>query len=788
MESALLQQVQNSVYRVHDAMGGTAGTAFAVGSDGLVVTCMHVLEQAEKDEGERFTLTHYASGTVVAATLLAEFSSSPTQEDVGFLHLSDCHKLGLEIACYEWEVGMTLYSFGFPEHKNLEGMPGRATVTGPAEESGHPVIAISSEEVSAGFSGGPAVDETSGLVVGVVVSIAIPDRFDKNRKAAFLVPAKTLLRLNPSVAVGSHPALRQYGSAVCKHLEKSAYFIPGVDVKQFIEFFRPPNLSEHYRVGDRWAQKALVLDDWIESCIGTSARPTCVVGDAGSGKSALLRYIAWRLASSSMPFAPVIPIYIDARSLNSVEGLDFSQRLRSAMQRGPAFGFDLDLPPDFFARWTQRFAVHFVVFIDGCDELQSGRERLRFFGMLEQDIAPYLQSHGHALIIASRDVSELEVLMNSFRRVLIGPLDSASQLHVARLTIGSSAAEFNNSVKQMTHRALATSPLSLLLLLSIFKSGRFKASFNLVDVYEAHFDLAKEEWERRGLKSAVGSEVAEFALDLLSIFAWHNVNGASDIDEAISSMAEFLVLEAGRGSYGAGRSAEKLIRFFTEQGGVIRESGNNDFSWLHLNFRDYLAARAICRIGGAVPGLRDVNVDDVLTAIIDDHWDDPSRESFVRFTLSMFKNRAVTDEKLSQLLGRDPSAVSFCGRVILDGVQLPPTMIDAIAKTLFVKSASLFGSCAGIFTSQGDDPFLPFSALVWRDPFFSIARSFLSSQIDPSSLTITKPREFCDALAQAMSLRCTDAQLRDLRSDERIETRVRALMELEQREQEATAN
>jgi Trypsin-like peptidase domain len=332
MEAHLLDRVQGSIYGVLRRDGATEGTAFAVGSGGLILTCMHVLTgEVEIDEQGRFKLLHLTSRKPFFATLLKEFSRAPTKEDVAVLRIEEAGRSSSpSLANYRVETGSTVYSFGFPPYKNVEGMPARGTITGPAFENEFPVIAVSCPEISAGFSGGPAVDEETGMVIGVVVSIAGADEFGRGGEAAFLVPAATIISLCPQLPVGVHPELEQYARAVGKQLDESPYYIAGLPDFRISECFQPAELTrlEFEATNGSCRGHPTSLEEILNVVRFKPASTICVTGDAGSGKSGLLRYMGLQLLHDVGTQNLVLPVYLNAKTFASSTGLDLNLRHR----------------------------------------------------------------------------------------------------------------------------------------------------------------------------------------------------------------------------------------------------------------------------------------------------------------------------------------------------------------------------------------------------------------------------------------------------------------------------
>jgi WD40 repeat protein len=89
----------------------------------------------------------------------------------------------------------TFRTFGFPDAKPVEGMPGKCEVIGRTTERGFPVLQLRSSEVTRGFSGAPVWDATLDVVIGMVASIIRQDPYGKLVETAFIIPVETLRKV-----------------------------------------------------------------------------------------------------------------------------------------------------------------------------------------------------------------------------------------------------------------------------------------------------------------------------------------------------------------------------------------------------------------------------------------------------------------------------------------------------------------------------------------------------------------------------------------------------------------
>ena len=129
---------------------------------------------------------------------------------------------------------------------------------------------VKSSEITPGFSGGPVFDEQARRVVGMVTSIAAPDKFGRLSETAFVTPAETLFSIYPAIAASD---VRPY-MGLAAFAEKDA------------EFF--------------FGRRKLV--EGLEQALRARPRFLLVMGPSGSGKSSVVQAgLIPRLRKGSVP-------------------------------------------------------------------------------------------------------------------------------------------------------------------------------------------------------------------------------------------------------------------------------------------------------------------------------------------------------------------------------------------------------------------------------------------------------------------------------------------------------
>ena len=208
-----------SAIRVLGAGGRTAGTGFLLG-DQLVVTCAHVVAGPGGATAPGTVIVEFSGAVARAAAVDAVLWQAPGRGDVAFARLAEPAPPSarpLPLGRAGGARNRRVKAFGFPANAPASGHYGYA-IAGDLIGSGAGQLLQLAEcsEVTEGFSGGPVVDEGTGLVIGMVSSVAMPDRLGRGGQTAYATPAEVIRAGCPELAVSAscpYIGLRPFASA-----------------------------------------------------------------------------------------------------------------------------------------------------------------------------------------------------------------------------------------------------------------------------------------------------------------------------------------------------------------------------------------------------------------------------------------------------------------------------------------------------------------------------------------------------------------------------------------------
>ncbi|AWZ10663.1 hypothetical protein DRB96_37445 [Streptomyces sp. ICC1] len=252
-----------------------AGAGFLVTED-ILATCAHVVRAAGSGPGEtvRLLFPHVDGAPGAEALVLEEPWRDPEAQDVAMLRLSGTSNwpaplaLGSAAGC----GGHRVRSFGFPAQAPPGGHYGYGAAGDllPATENrGVHLQLTGANDLTTGFSGGPVVDEGTGLVIGMVTEITTPDENERGQEIAYVTPTQVLREVWPELTEQDVCPYRGLESFTAEHAQ---WFEGRKDaVRQVLA-----NLAEQ--------------------------RVTLLLGPSGSGKSSLVQAgVLPALAAGELP-------------------------------------------------------------------------------------------------------------------------------------------------------------------------------------------------------------------------------------------------------------------------------------------------------------------------------------------------------------------------------------------------------------------------------------------------------------------------------------------------------
>ncbi|WP_330309914.1 MULTISPECIES: trypsin-like peptidase domain-containing protein [unclassified Streptomyces] len=278
-----------AVAKVLGPDGRAAGAGFLV-AEGVLVTCAHVVQAAGGGPGQqvRLAFPHVEGADGLEGLVVDRLWRVPEDEDVAVVRLSRTLPgmrtlpLGSAKGCR----GHDVRSFGFPAQAPSDGHYGfgKAGELLPASaRRGAHLQLTDANDLTTGFSGGPVLDEVTGLVLGMLTEITAPDAYERGQGVAYVTPTQVLRQIIPELAE----------KEVCPYL--------GLE----------PFTADHAQ----WFHGRKDAVRQVVTNLALQRRLTLLLGPSGSGKSSLIQAGVLRaLAEGELPGSDLwLPVLVRPR-------------------------------------------------------------------------------------------------------------------------------------------------------------------------------------------------------------------------------------------------------------------------------------------------------------------------------------------------------------------------------------------------------------------------------------------------------------------------------------------
>ncbi|MGW2642181.1 NACHT domain-containing protein [Streptomyces sp. NPDC001348] len=379
-------------------------------------------------------------------------------------------------------------------------------------------------------------------------------------------------------------------------------------------------------------------------------------GDAGSGKTTLVQWLAVTAARTGDRVPYVLP-------------------LRTLIRTGP-----LPTPADFLKPvscpltppegWAERVltAGRALVLVDGLDEIPAAdRNRTRDW------LRALLQAYpGNHWLVTSRPTAVRPdwLAQEGFRELALAPMRrSEVRTFVRRWHKAAQAAEYETALLDALRTKrdlarLATNPLMCGLICALHRERRGYLPTGRKELYDAALAMLLARRDReRGMSAVDGVEPGEEArLELLQRLAYALV--LSGRTEMALETAEGIVersLPTVASAAGQGDAAT-VLRTLLLRSGLLRQPAEGVLDFVHRTFQDYLGARYAVEEGHL----------DVLVS----HADDAQWEDVIRMAVAHARPRERASV-LRQLLARDTPRLTLLALACLEHAAALDPMVRA---------------------------------------------------------------------------------------------------------------
>ncbi|MEV7731671.1 trypsin-like peptidase domain-containing protein [Streptomyces sp. NPDC088921] len=715
--------------------GISQGTGFLI-TPTILATCAHVVEHALDEPLAEVSGRIAASGRELRLIPMPHQScrDRDTGMDLALLEVIP-RQLGppLEpvLLCTEAEVKDVMWTFGHPAGHFREGEPATFIFEGYAFHGHDPdrrvgLPRLRGTPVGDGFSGSAVVSARTGAVFGMLAT-------SDSRGSAHMITAADILDRCPEAALysGSRPKRSAWiESLTDDQIRAGGWEYPGPLLRAYLaavgkaaDTVRPlgisrattvPALSSVYvrqRAGTKPGRDGSV-DSVAEAGAAFPAerlfrsnRDGVLLGDAGAGKSSLLRMGSRLLAEGWQrdEERTLVPVLIEAAEL--VPHRPIPEALAAGVRAdGPVADLRRDWPVEFF-RDAPAANARWLVLVDGLDEIVDAHQRQLVLEKLVRWRAREDAMVTHQFLVATRPLPDAEWQRTGFRnwaQHTLLPLETAQLPAFAEgwftaLAMGNPGAASESFIWQVRMAGLepmATVPLMAEMLCQLFADHPNQPlPADRIALYEAYLTLRYRSWKATGHGTPLaeihaifltqrGLDVAKDAVQLYGEIPDHIGRLAlarhhGDLSNAVDLLVDWT------SSYDHGLSAEErsgLITAGLRRSGLFTERGD-DFDFIHQTMVDFIAAQQTA----ADPAL----TSRILKELIGPWWCRSRRapvsakDSFTRFLLhALYQQGSSVVVRLLRQWANDPEGTRFIAALAMDGAQLTPILRDAASDTI----------------------------------------------------------------------------------------------------------
>ncbi|MFG2953859.1 trypsin-like peptidase domain-containing protein [Streptomyces sp. NPDC048291] len=575
------------------------GTGFVI-APGVVVTCAHVVAGADEVRGR------IGSGSGFALTVTdAERYRSANGLDVAFLRFAA--EASYVLASPVAALGDRLRAYGHPKGDFRAGQWATLEYQGDSRLGFEDAMAMPrgyGVPVGEGFSGSPVVNERTGAVCGMLA------RSNKAGSAHMIPVAEILARCavpappvawlqtltDEQVRAGGHrypgALLRDYLEAAREAADEHPYaalLTDAGDVPLSTVYVRQEASHTEDRAvddGPRGRRRSARAGTAAESVL-TDHRHVHFTGGAGSGKSSLLRRLAFTAASAWLDDPGRAPSYIPVLvTADQLVDRPLPEALANALAR--------DLPglrrspvPELYESAPMP-SVDWLVCVDGLDEVLDPEHRSRVIRLIQRWARePHLR-----FVVASRSLVTAEMnRLDELERYVLREFDDAEVGELVRTWFRELCVEdartradtLTDTLRQGRLAEVARNPLYLTMICAVAAVRDLPR--NPAELYARFVGVLREKGAQRLRRSEPGAhgitpDLLEQVYDVLHPVAELRQRG--DIRPLLDQAVELLVEHA---------PPETVLRALTFTG-LTRQRGGALY-FLHHTIQEYLAGHAI---------------------------------------------------------------------------------------------------------------------------------------------------------------------------------------------------
>lgn len=205
-------QLQQACVQIKSQTGEVEGVGFLIDGSGIIITCAHVIRNANSQVGGLVNIRFANTLEDMVAEVIEAGWRDTESDDLAFIKLSTPLPPNAEPLRFlnpECLENNTFITFGFPQLLNeqgdiaINGAWADGKIMGLVHRGhGEKILQLKSQDLDQGFSGSPVLDNKYNLVVGIITEVKRADPYKKLQLLAWATPVSRIIDAYPNIAVG----------------------------------------------------------------------------------------------------------------------------------------------------------------------------------------------------------------------------------------------------------------------------------------------------------------------------------------------------------------------------------------------------------------------------------------------------------------------------------------------------------------------------------------------------------------------------------------------------------
>lgn len=318
------------------------------------------------------------------------------------------------------------------------------------------------------------------------------------------------------------------------------------------------------------------------------------VGPGGAGKSTLTRRIAryvWESPELLGLKQRYLPMIVRLSAFAATEHIVVEKKLRDALYKAGELSLMGDLPEGFFKDWSSQTGAPWFLLFDGLDEVSSDQVAVVVTQLLT--LLEAIKAGGHRAAVTSRPGVSSKQLESKLAVYQVLGFTAQQQKQFAESWFGTEAERFISEVRRLEAADLSGNPLLFAVAAVVFRrDGQLVKT--KVSLYGRFVQIWLDVATKRGLKSQLGDDVFDLVPGVLEELALKMTEqpGEGSLVALSRLTASYLKDALGLSPPKAFAKGKSMVEILGLRSGVFIRNGNI-CDWIHANFREYLAARAL---------------------------------------------------------------------------------------------------------------------------------------------------------------------------------------------------